>query len=114
MDFLFNFASFMMKVFTFIFSLYILVLIAIPCVDRPFENTLHPTEHAGQASHDHGAGSDHCSPFCDCNCCGMQVLSMEAIVLPEVVSVTGKVVFWYPTRFISEPHRSIWLPPELA
>jgi hypothetical protein len=113
MNFLFNFASSMMKVFTFIFSLYILVLIAIPCVDRPYENTIHPTEHAGQTSHGHGDDSDHCSPFCDCNCCGNQVVSMENILLPEVVSFQKRVVFWYPTKFISEPYRSIWLPPEL-
>jgi hypothetical protein len=102
-----------MKVLTLILTLYILVLIAIPCVDRLFEGTSHTTEHAGSAGHNHENEEDHCSPFCDCNCCGTLVLSIETIVLPEAAAIPAKVVFWYPTKFISEPYRSIWLPPEL-
>ncbi|MDP1622203.1 MAG: hypothetical protein Q8M08_07675 [Bacteroidales bacterium] len=113
MSFLCIFAQSIMKVLTLILSLYILVLIAIPCVDRPFESTIHPTEQTDHAGHNHENDADQCSPFCDCNCCGNQVVSAESIVLAEVISLPGHLVFWYSADFNSEPYRSIWLPPEL-
>jgi hypothetical protein len=113
MTFLLIFALSIMKVLTLIFSLYILVLTTIPCVDRPFEKTIHPSEQTDNACHNHDEAANQCSPFCVCNCCGTHVVSIENILLSEVSSIPGKVIFWYPADFNSNLYRSIWLPPEL-
>ena len=59
-----------MKIFAFILSLYIVWLTTIPCVDVPQDNTMHKIELTKQnQDNQHHDGTDHCTPFCTCNCC---------------------------------------------
>ena len=103
-----------MKFFASILSFYILVLTAIPCVDRPFEKTANQSEFSKNTTDNHGQDGDHCSPFCNCNCCGNHVVSIENIVLSNVFSFPEKLVFWYTPNFKSNPYHSIWQPPKAS
>lgn len=45
-------------------------LTTIPCIDLPKDNTVHKIELTKQnQDNQHQDDSDHCSPFCTCNCC---------------------------------------------
>ncbi len=57
-----------MKIFAYILSIFILVLTAIPCADKPQDNTLQKVELSNTTSN-HPSDFDHCTPFCTCQCC---------------------------------------------
>jgi len=64
-----------MKFIAIIFSVYIVYLVTVPCIDAVFHATdsvIEHTSHQGNACN-HG-GSDACSPFCVCSCCGVVVV----------------------------------------
>lgn len=58
-----------MKIFAFILSIIILGLTASPCIDKPVNNELQKTELSQNNTNNHSNDSDHCSPFCNCQCC---------------------------------------------
>lgn len=58
-----------MKLFAYILSFVVLALTAIPCVDVPNDNTLQKSEISQNTSNNHQSNTDHCSPFCICQCC---------------------------------------------
>jgi hypothetical protein len=62
-----------MKFLVFIFSIYILLLPAIPCADsvncEQIENS--KTQHDQENNHE----EKPCNPFCFCNCCGSIIFS---------------------------------------
>lgn len=105
-----------MKLFACILSIYIVVLTAIPCIDRPEDSHLQKSEIEGNTanSHQHTEG-DQCSPFCTCNCCGTPVIQQYFFVhfdnftllqiynLPEYVSAVT-----------SDYLKSIWQPPQFC
>jgi hypothetical protein len=104
-----------MKGLSIILLLYVLVLTTVPCADRPFEGDGHHSGQCGSTSgddHDHNASL--CSPFCVCNCCGNQVVSIAPTIVTDVLSLTGEQVYFYRTDFRSIPPRSIWQPPKIG
>jgi hypothetical protein len=65
------------KVFTLIFSFYLLALAVMPCSDKDDckylsadQSTFTTTDHS-----DHDSDTEHCSPFCMCACCGQTFTS---------------------------------------
>jgi hypothetical protein len=59
-----------MKILAFILALIVMWLTTIPCIDVPQDNILHKIENSNQNQDTrHQDDSDHCSPFCTCNCC---------------------------------------------
>ena len=59
-----------MKLFAYILSFVVLALTAIPCVDVPKDNSVQKTELSNTTSdNNHQSDTDHCSPFCTCQCC---------------------------------------------
>ena len=103
-----------MKVFTFIFSLYILVLVAIPCIDKPANTTLQKLE-APQSSHNsQDQESDHCSPFCTCSCCATFSIQEDNYVLFNSFSYLLAQFSEHPTSSASFHFSSIWQPPKIG
>ena len=103
-----------MKTLAVIFSVYILALTAIPCVERPFEKDVHQTGLSKSATHNHDREAGHCSPFCVCSCCGNHIVYIENIVLSTVFAFPGKQVFWFTPDLTSHPYHSIWQPPKIS
>ncbi|WP_404800987.1 DUF6660 family protein [Aquipluma nitroreducens] len=58
-----------MKLFAYILSFVVLALTAIPCVDVSKDNSVQKTELSNTTSDNHQSDTDHCSPFCTCQCC---------------------------------------------
>jgi hypothetical protein len=71
-----------MKFFCYIFSLYFLALSIVPCTDIHAMNGSESAELASFStdSHEncpHENGSDFCSPFCVCSCCGQNFTTFQ-------------------------------------
>jgi hypothetical protein len=103
-----------MKALSVILSFYVLVLTTVPCIDRPFDKDIHQSGQAGNAAHNHENDTDQCSPFCVCNCCGSQVLSIETILISSILPLNKEHVFWYASTFKSNLFHSIWQPPKIS
>jgi hypothetical protein len=59
-----------MKIFAYILSIVVLVLSVNPCIDKPMDNTLQKNELTQSTNNNnHQNDTDHCSPFCTCQCC---------------------------------------------
>ena len=104
-----------MKFFACILSLYIMVLIAIPCADRPEDHSLQKSEITQNTGSNHQHDCDHCSPFCTCNCCASPVIQQESII--QFDSTTLLQVYTlaeYITVFTSIYLGSIWQPPQIS
>ncbi|SPE76491.1 hypothetical protein FLACOL_00472 [Flavobacterium columnare] len=68
--------------------------------------------------HSHSDDDDLCSPFCVCNCCGIQVLVYQSIISYdfEVFSAinTENKESLYKSIFYTNFYNSIWQPPKIA
>lgn len=66
-----------MKWFYALFSVYILSLSLLTCVDGQFEPNLENQQVIlaadAHAEHDHSNTKDNCSPLCSCHCCHIHV-----------------------------------------
>lgn len=102
-----------MRLFAIILSIYITALTAIPCFDKPQDNSLVKTEIAPLTTGNHQQEVDHCSPFCTCNCCSSPKIQQE-IVLD--FNCSRIVPFYFaentPT-FVSATVGAIWQPPRI-
>ncbi|AWI24784.1 hypothetical protein HYN49_02140 [Flavobacterium pallidum] len=93
----------------------------MPCADAEIDNVATRTTKtvAGNHSgHDAEKHNDACSPFCICNCCGVQVLNFTAPLafnIPDAaVNVTSKLEILYKSHMASMFSGSIWQPPQIA
>lgn len=103
----------MMKVFCFIFSLYVLYMVSIPCVDKDLKCD-HLTHAAQTDNHSDEDQKDSCSPFCVCSCCNVQVVlsGFSFYNQPPVLFQTLNVM---PTSGVERLFPSIiWQPPKLG
>ncbi len=105
-----------MKIFACILSVYILVLTAIPCIDRPEDHHLQKTEiEANANTNHHNHGGDQCSPFCTCNCCATPVIQQESIIQFNSTNLFQEFTLAeYISVFTSDYLSSIWQPPQIA
>ena len=59
-----------MKLIAYILSFVFLALIANPCIDEPKDNILQKSEFSQTTTNNNQQNdTDHCSPFCSCQCC---------------------------------------------
>ena len=106
-----------MKVFCFIFSLYILFLSLQPCeemtanVDLRVNKAMEQTQIDGQPAEK----CDDCSPFCICACCHFSTAYQF-----RTFSVTGKITasaifranFSYRNPYSQAYKNPVWQPPK--
>ncbi|TGD59926.1 hypothetical protein E4635_02330 [Flavobacterium humi] len=79
-----------------------------------FSHTQTSSHHDGDS---HEQNKDMCSPFCICNCCGLQFLSFQPINTYEVpiISTIIKIALpSYKSVLASSFFGSIWQPPQLV
>ena len=103
-----------MKVSVCILSLYLLVLIVIPCVDLPKDNELGHTEFFQNTSESSPDDIDLCSPFCTCNCCVSPVVSQAYFTLVYQFMLLQEYNYDIITADISSPFVNIWQPPKIS
>jgi len=110
-----------MKSFCFTFSLYFLALSIMPCTDIHTTNDMASAELASFSADNHSdcpheKGSDHCSPFCMCSCCGHVIAQAKAFqwhfkpILPEGKE---KSAFHYAFDWESDYLQAIFRPPQV-
>ncbi|KUJ59545.1 hypothetical protein AR687_22645 [Flavobacteriaceae bacterium CRH] len=90
----------------------------MPCADKVANNSALNSARFAAADMDHSHGqSDLCSPFCICNCCGVQVLSYASAItfdFPVLVKTIKCALPSYTSVFASNFCGSIWQPPQIA
>ncbi len=94
---------------------YILALFMVPCGDT--NNTCGTlSKFADETTHRHSNDSDdYCTPFCQCTCCSISVVSFnfeipELGVLTQIFSREKVIIPDF--KFISQYSDSIWQPPK--
>jgi hypothetical protein len=104
-----------MKFFSLILSFYIVLLTAMPCADEL------PGPIGGAASavsahktDGHHTDTDHCSPFCTCDCCATHVITVNYIVHLECSDFIRFEYSEFSVSYISSSFAAIWQPPEIA
>jgi hypothetical protein len=103
-----------MKLFAYIFAVYLLMLTGIPCRDIAGQNLLHAsaiTSHSTDGQH-HDA--DHCSPFCTCDCCACPAANPDNVIDFTSFPYLQKFVSNYSSSYISSLFVTIWQPPKLS
>lgn len=104
-----------MKNIAIILSLYLLTLIALPCIDVQKDIAKHQVELSQQNQDEHHhSDADHCSPFCTCNCCATSLIIQEYIVQSNSFSYHEKQYFPVSSFSFSDPLASIWQPPKIS
>jgi hypothetical protein len=103
-----------MKTLSALFSIYILLLIAAPCLDEHAVAVINGVENTGCHHNGHNADTDKCSPFCTCSCCSTTVIAHNIHIcffttsLPEIPRIE------LPFMLVSIPPSSVWQPPNKA
>jgi hypothetical protein len=104
-----------MRVFTFLFAVYILGITLMPCCDAVTCPEESPTELS--ANHNHSEDEeDHCTPFCTCTCCG-SIFTSTAI--PAVITFNTTPTFishtvYYKLSTPKDYNAGVWHPPALS
>lgn len=88
------------------------MLTAIPCIDVHSDNLLSKVE-TQNTSNNHSDSSDHCSPFCTCDCCVSPIFQHDCNLEFKGLSFEQKHISEYLTSYISSIYSSIWQPPKL-
>ncbi len=104
-----------MKIIAIIFSVFILYLVSVPCVDEIIhieKSTLeNSTPQGSPCNHkDH----DACTPFCVCACCGVVVVLANAHFNTQPVYVFETEFLSIYKEITSSFSQSFWQPPKLV
>src|SRR3970040_664687 len=101
-----------------ILSIYLTALSFLPCADLEVNSVVHTSKELSsyKENHSHNKEKDLCSPFCSCNCCGVQILSHFPINFdfPLISTVIKTKEPFYKSIFASNFFGSIWQPPQIA
>ncbi|RMG81964.1 MAG: hypothetical protein D6707_03885 [Bacteroidetes bacterium] len=102
-----------MKIFSFIFALYIVVLNVYPCTDSNLAQIHHdsvfefiPHKHQQQSENE-----ESCSPFCICKCCQVTAcfaFGMIEFQVKEIISNLYAEYYYYTPDKITN---AVWRPP---
>lgn len=101
-----------MRLLALIFSMYILLLTALPCAEMK-EKDHAQNAPVSQSSTNHDDCND-CSPFCFCNCCASPMVCQMDLVVFQVSTIVRKHETNYPTLFVTQRSGDIWQPPQLS
>ncbi|HQU86216.1 MAG TPA: hypothetical protein PKY59_24015 [Pyrinomonadaceae bacterium] len=108
-----------MKVFCFIFIIYILVLSLTPCdemlANAEFTNNEISKQKAFSENSDSEKNGDECSPFCICSCCHFSTAyQLKSFTITNKVIVAGifSTENSYKNPYTKEYKTSVWQPPK--
>jgi len=101
------------KIFTFIFSCYILLLSTVPCctVDNCNDETLQ-SQTAGK--HDHNDGCKNCSPFTLCGNCVGFTITANSFQVDTPLQLIQQTFSGYIQSYLPQYISSFWQPPRLG
>jgi hypothetical protein len=109
-----------MKIFWFIFSLFIFTLTVMPCCGDECQDDISLTCSTPTEDH-HDEDSEKqnlCSPFCTCTTCGIYACDVEQSHIVKmdqgVTQVSNHKGNPYTFQFTSEFEVTIWQPPKLV
>lgn len=109
-----------MRVFSFIFIIYILLLSVMPCDEMTANAELRFDENSYQIQRQNNAPTDEsgddCSPFCICSCCHFSTafqFKTFAVTSKITVSVGFKPENLYRNPYAQTYKTSIWQPPKI-
>ena len=108
-----------MKWLNFLLSIYITALSCLPCTDVKTNIETNSTIEltSNENNHNHSHEEDTCPPFCECNCCGAQVLNYTPLLtfeFPIVFKSIKQKESFYTSNLSSNFFGSIWQPPQLV
>lgn len=99
-------------------SIIFLILSCMPCADMGVNDNIRTKFDLVSAEHhSHAAGSDLCSPFCVCSCCGSQLTEYPQFAMIDFsIAFKGikKQLPSYQSILSSNFFGSIWQPPQLV
>ncbi len=107
------------KIFTLIFSFYILALSCMYCSDNDACKDL-SADHStcaltcSTADHQNQQDNDNCSPFCQCSCCHGFVVLQFSKFTSEHLFANAKQFALYSANFSSAFSGNIWQPPKIS
>lgn len=109
-----NFA--LMKLFTHLLSLWLLILACMPCGDRQDCMPSRQETISAKANHEqHTHEGEHCTPFCSCSCCAAtSYYRLLTVTITPAVSQEQKGYADYKDPYCSEVSYAIWQPPQLS
>ncbi|RYD82196.1 MAG: hypothetical protein EOP53_04355 [Sphingobacteriales bacterium] len=103
-----------MKFFTYLLTVYMLLLSCMPCGDssdcsegEKVSVVLNDTDH-----NDH-EDEENCTPFCVCACCAVPVFQAPVGVAVKTFTQRNQLNTSTEEDFFSASHGSIWQPPRV-
>jgi hypothetical protein len=108
-----------MRLFSFIFAFYFLLLAVMPCNDALAHNQQETCKEQACSSHiertqnDHHPAADVCSPLCMCNCCGGITIMIDQIAVDITPVQFTTTQHPYIQQLPAEIAFSIWQPPKV-
>lgn len=103
-----------MRLLTSILSIYILGLIATPCIDEHDYRENKNIEQSQNTNDNHHNEDDDCSPFCTCRCCTSPIVIKDYVVHFKCFSFTIKSFLEYTSDYVSSIYSTIWQPPKIS
>jgi hypothetical protein len=108
-----------MRIFCFIFILYLLLLSWQPCQDLAAKDISCTSTPKAQQSHLHDTSqpteNDDCSPFCVCSCCQISTANARPTFMVKnrfTVSTEKATEIFYQNEYSQQHLDSIWQPPK--
>lgn len=103
-----------MKLFVHILSFYIMVLTAIPCIDKPVDHSLQKSVISSNIAGTQHHEIDHCSPFCTCNCCSSSKIQKQMVIEFNCAEFFLACFSEQSPSSVSAPPDTVWQPPRLS
>ncbi|MCX6270684.1 MAG: hypothetical protein NTU44_05600 [Bacteroidetes bacterium] len=103
-----------MRQLAFILGLYVLALTILPCVDEGYGKESSRAGMCRDNSRQQQEDSDYCSPFCNCNCCGLPMITHSADITFSVFMVPSDLIVYYLSGKPSSYSPPSWHPPKTA
>ncbi len=103
-----------MKTIAFILSLYILSLNFVMCADVHEKDNMSKIAITGNLEGDHGhTDSDLCSPFCICQCCQINLVTINFLAYKIISPEMYASIFFRNNVVEQEVTYSILQPPQV-
>lgn len=86
----------------------------MPCVDVPHLKNLNKSELSVPVTDSNHKTTDHCSPFCTCDCCISNVIPADNTIRLKCMEYTFNEYKAYSASYVSSFFSSYWQPPKIG
>lgn len=99
-------------------TMYLMVLLSIPCSDTSDKCDDNITNHELIKNHEHNTNKDdNCSLFCYCNCCNISITNFyfKTIEIKNTkTTFLNRKIFFTNYNTVSSYYGNIWNPPKIT